>query len=131
MITCAVAHTLMKTPLDSWEDLWRAVVRYLNEFYRGEYKGRQICEGRYFFVCWGLCGDLDFLSNEYKIAHFNGNSPCNFCACDRTEVCPVTAVGPHAPWIPTVYRLGSVPLVPSEHPVWGIHGVRRFHVQLD
>lgn len=87
--------------------------------------------GTLFFVCWGLCGDLDFLSNEYKIAHFNGNSPCNYCACDRTEVCPVTAVGPHAPWIPTVYRLGSVPLVPSAHPVWGIHGVRRFHVQLD
>ena len=129
LITSVVAHTLLKEPFDAWDDLWKAIVKYLNDFYHGEYKGKRICDG-YFFVCWGLSGDLEYLCNEYKIAHFNSNDPCNFCACDRGAR-PCSAVGPEAPWLPTVYRLDSVPLVPSEDAIWKTHGVRRFHISLD
>ena len=45
---------------------------------------RDSLAGGYFAVIWLLKGDLDYFAKSLSLKHFNADSMCDFCECDRT-----------------------------------------------
>ena len=105
--------------------LWDAAIHYLNALYNGlhekvdqlgqpwakgtfEYKlargDRRICGGEYFFVCWGLTHDLEYESNELKLAHFASARPCKNCGVEQRDgtATPITDLRRDGAWSTTL-----------------------------
>eukprot|EP00969_Alexandrium_andersonii_P074485 3285114-Alexandrium_andersonii.AAC.1 len=66
--------------------------------------GKPLCLGNWKFVCWGVTGDLEYLSNELSYPHFNSNSPCWFCNVSRLpdSQYPMTDCSVNAAWKGTI-----------------------------
>ena len=97
-----------------------------------KYAKTEFCDGQYFLVCWGLAADLDYHANSFKIPHFNANEACcNYCPANRT-VHLITDVSTNASWKPLVFNVLMIDkLFPSDHVIWTLVGVRRWHIMLD
>ena len=131
---------------DLFGRLWKQSVAFLNDMFWGvwptsDIDGRDFsgdnpfvgdggsppCRGEARFVLWGVTGDLEFLSNDLGVAHFNSNEPCWHCPISRSPESGhcLTDLRMDAPWKrarldPTV-RL-------SPHVVFDIYGCTRHHV---
>eukprot|EP00974_Lingulodinium_polyedra_P068369 6620266-Lingulodinium_polyedra.AAC.2 len=116
---------------NTMDDLWGHAVQQLNALFEGkDLEGNTVCGG-YKFVCWGVCADLDFISNDLKMPHFNGLNPCWHCRANRVfgTAYPVTDVGLNPSWAHTIYSTAEGVATPcSQHPFTGIVGMTRFHV---
>ena len=108
---------------DTMDFIWGAVARDLHALFHGSKDGVPIFDGDLFGVVWIVCGDLEFLSNELKMPHFNSNNPCWLCDANRSNR-NCRAVGPSAPWRATVRTDATAP---SDHAIWRIPGLHRHH----
>ena len=108
---------------DTMDFIWGAVARDLHALFHGSKDGVPIFDGDLFGVVWIVCGDLEFLSNELKMLHFNSNNPCWLCDANRSNR-NCRAVGPSAPWRATVRTDATAP---SDHAIWRIPGLHRHH----
>jgi hypothetical protein len=71
------------------------------------------------FALIGICADLDELSNTYRLAHFNSNSPCFWCPANVSTM-PWSDFSEGALWKMHCYTCDAE--VP-DHPVWEIPGL--------
>ena len=125
--------------------LWKQAVAFLNALFAGIHlehdideknfpgalhlarlAGQLICGGRAKFVCWGICGDMDFLSNDLELPHFNAVEPCMFCPISRSldSAFPLTDMRLDAAWKRHLMPIESgCATLPSTHPamsiIWG------------
>ena len=129
----------------SHKALWASVVFLFNALFVGalphaDHNGRRWAQGSaeaymaereqlfgsYFFVVWSLTGDLPYLSEEYKLPHFNGNAFCWFCGANRSDA-TFTDTSGNARW--RSLQIQCRPGLPriSDHPIWELLGVQRWH----
>ena len=129
--------------------IWTEIVHLFNAGYKGrhpdvdstgrpwarhtrrhELAGTAFLDGDYFLVFWGGLGDLEWLSNHWRLPHFNSLEPCWYCAASRREGTqyPITSVGPGSAWRETImpYSMGCA-IRPSDHPVLDLFGATRYH----
>lgn len=135
--------------VDTHRELWKHCVHLFNGLFFGlhpltdpdgnswqggievERAGSRVAAGDFFFVVWCLAGDLPYLAEEYGLNHFNSNDFCWMCDANRTDV-PFTDVSDGAQWrdrqMP--WDIGRA-LRPSDHPIWDLAGVSRWHAPGD
>jgi len=88
---------------DGMSAIWKDVMWSFEHLNRGEWpagdpKGRpwppgsldairagQPLAGGHFGVVWGLKADLNHLSKAWGLKHYNSNTPCELCRCNRSE----------------------------------------------
>ena len=131
---------------DTWDNLWKIIVNSINALFDGFHPeldesggvwppgtpehvdaGKEIADGNFFGVVWLLTGDLEFMSNEIKVAHFSSLFPCMHCRANRRADLNFRDVSAGAPWKATVCIPGPTDTPPSRHPVYTIRGLTRFH----
>ena len=151
MITSMVSSIMLKkAEYSTGHNLWKAIVHEFNGLYDGVHTpythtgqewplmshkrklaGQEICGGKYFGVCWGFCGDLDYHCNELGTSHFNSNKAvCNACPANRSDI-PFTDVSPNAAFKCLIFCPNNCRAHPSLHPIWDIHGAGRWHIWFD
>ena len=102
------------------------------ESYR-EVQNTKLNDEDFFVGVVGLCPDLDEACNEFKLAHFNSNSPCYKCPCN-CDTLPWTDLSSTSPCLQQTYTwANAAPYVslPNDHPVWSIPGMTVFGVLWD
>lgn len=108
---------------NSMDLVWRLLVADFHDLFIGAKNGNPIFDGEMFAVIWIVCGDLEFLSNELRMPHFNSNNPCWLCQANRSDN-NIRDVSRGARWKATVHIDQSAP---SEHPIWQAPGLHRHH----
>ena len=130
---------------DTWEYIWKYFVLAFNSLFLGFHPekdpfdrewpvgshqraiaGHPIGGGYYFGVIWVLTWDQEFGSNELKCPHFNSLRPCLWCPANRSSL-NFRDVSVHARWKQLQYQPGPSDRPVSDHPIWLIAGVTRFH----
>ena len=119
---------------NSMNSAWREIMWSMRALARGKFpkldaRGRPFPEGSLayergrlglpicgqFFFAWGqVAADLDYLANYLNLPHFNSNSPCWLCNCDRVHR-PFTDFRRHAAWRDTVRTLADIADLPLHH----------------
>ena len=123
--------------------LWKMLAHFLNSAFKGAHPaldhessswpqgplrdavGTQFCGDNYFFVLWSIQGDLEYLSNELKLPHFNGKKPCWLDEVSRVpgDPHPLTDCSLTASWKGTIVSTAEGILVPvSDHPCFLLLG---------
>ena len=137
-----------KHGIDSHREFWLLVVHLFNALFRGfhpatnhkgqrwpagtfeaKQSGKPIADSKFFFVIWCLAGDLPYLAEEYGLEHCNANNCCWLCSANRSDL-TFTDVTPTAAWRATLKQVTHDSRV-SEHPIWDLEGVARWHVPGD
>ena len=96
--------------------------------------GSPFIEGKYYLVCWGLLGDLDYICNEYGFPSFGSNRPCWFCGVDRfsDSASRMTDLSARAGWKDTLVPfIEGCCAAPTEHIIMKLDGVNRWHASGD
>ena len=135
--------------INSHQALWKSIVHLFNAMFVGvlphaDHNGRRWAQGSleahmaerenlfgpYFFAVWSLTGDLPYLCEEYKLPHFNSNAFCWFCGANRSDATYTDTSGTSR-WrsLQLQYHPGLPPA--SDHPIWELCGVHRWHLAGD
>ena len=128
--------------------MWKMLVHFLNGAFAGKHPeldhegdpwprgplrdaaGADFVGNKFFFVLWSIQGDLEYLSNELHMPHFNAVRPCSFCAVSRApgDPSPLTDCSLAASWKGTIVSPAEGVFVPiSTHPIFSITGASRWH----
>ena len=75
-----------------------------------------------------VVGDLDFLSNDLDMPHYNSREQCCQCGVNRvSHTISVRDVAPNAAWKHTLFDVQDR-AAPSPHDIWQIPGMCRWSV---
>ena len=111
-------------PARDWQDVpltgWRA-----------DKANTPLC-GPWRFVLWQVAADLDYCCNYFRLRHFNTNTPCFKCGCNRSSI-PWSDVSDSASWRNTVVTAVDWHLQADKHRLLNTPsvGVTMFNVVLD
>lgn len=129
------------------DGLWRSYIHGLNAAFIGVHPpqdafgdcwphgspqatlaGTPICGGEIRIVIWVVTGDLEFFSNECRMAHFNSLEPCWLCPISRRPGTPfpITDLSLRAAWKQQLSDSFETDWA-GGHAIASIHGITRFH----